>query len=397
VPDLFFVDSVRALQEQRAGQKPSGDMGRLIDLLTTQLGASERVRIRRANVVDLLQAALIRCREILAEYHPKVQQLVAALGVQQARMREQLVSQLKNELLTSRNLWERRLVGAVSDTWGLSPFSALLRLYNGLGSLLASFTLFRARSSAQLAILGAVQGLRWLEEKRKESAAEANVQRLSSFGLDDNLLREAEIIIGGHVQAAGLPRGLVSGQSLEQLRGEAAGVEAEFVAGVGQKIDAMIRELAVRNSGWSTRCTFEVLLGVYLAFVLYRVGKNFFYDSFLGDAALLSTDFYVAAALFLALWGGLLLMLFTRGLRSGLDQRIEQLVSETVQTRLSRGLFPAVDTSCRDAVRCEEEIEAMVTQATNLRSEIASSSYFGYRASRPATPVSAQRIPGAAK
>src|SRR5690606_14378796 len=52
VPDVFFVDSLKALREQQAGQFPSGDFGRLIDLLTTQLAASERVRIRRANLID---------------------------------------------------------------------------------------------------------------------------------------------------------------------------------------------------------------------------------------------------------------------------------------------------------------------------------------------------------
>lgn len=379
VPDLYFVDSVRAMQEQRAGQKMSGDMGRLIDLLTTQLGASERVRIRRANVVDLLQGALARCREILHAERSKVAALTDTLAEQRQRMSERMVTQLRSELLASRNLWERRLVAAVTDTWGLSPFSSMLRLHHGLGSLIASMTLFRARSSAQLAILGAVQGYRWLEEKRQESAAEASVQRLASFGLDDHLLREAEIVIGGHVQSAGLPRELASGQSLDELRREAAVVEEEFVSGVGRRIDEMIRDLARQNSNFSSRVIYECLFSAYLAFVLYRVGKNFFYDSFLNNAALLTSDFYIAAGLFLVLWAGLLVMSFTRGLRRGLDQRIDQLIGETVQTRLSRGLFPRLEITCRACSQSSEELEALVVQATSLRTEIAGTSALGSR------------------
>jgi hypothetical protein len=385
VPDLFFVDSVKALQEQRAGQKPSGDMGRLFDLLTTQLGASERVRIRRANVVDLLQAALVRCREILGEYRPPVDSLLKALAVQRDRMSQKMVSQLRDELLASRHLWERRLVSTVSDQWGFSPFSSTLRIHNGLGSLIASFTLFRARSSAQLAIIGAVQGMRWIEEKRKEMVAEASVHRLGTFGLDDNLLREAEIVVTGHVQSAGLKKELVQGQSLDALRREAAVVEEEFVAGVGRRIDDMIRDLAQKNSGRKTRILYEVLFGAYLAFVLYRVGKNFFYESFINGAALLSTDFYIAASLFLVLWAGLLVMLFTQKLRTGLNSRIELLVSETVQMRLSHGLFPGVEQACRQAIRCDEELEAMVLEATSLRTGIAGSSALGFVAPKPAS------------
>src|SRR5690606_22149522 len=44
VPEVFFVDSLRALEEQRGERRPSGEFGRLLDVLTTELAASERVR-----------------------------------------------------------------------------------------------------------------------------------------------------------------------------------------------------------------------------------------------------------------------------------------------------------------------------------------------------------------
>ena len=157
VPDLFFVDSQRALKEQQAGQRPSGDFARLQDLLTTQLSASHRVQIRRANLIDLVHAALEHCRQQLASSGPAVEQLEAALDEQRQKLTATMTGQLRDELLVSRNLWERRLLSSVTDYWGFSPFSSVLRLYNGLGSLIASMSLYRARNSAQMALIGALQ------------------------------------------------------------------------------------------------------------------------------------------------------------------------------------------------------------------------------------------------
>ena len=75
VPDVFFVDSLRALREQQAGQRPSGDFGRLQDLLTTQLAASQRTLIRRANLVDLVQSALDHCQKNILAHQPQLQEL----------------------------------------------------------------------------------------------------------------------------------------------------------------------------------------------------------------------------------------------------------------------------------------------------------------------------------
>ncbi|MCA9046651.1 MAG: GTPase domain-containing protein, partial [Planctomycetaceae bacterium] len=195
VPDLFFVDSNRALQEQQAGQRPTGDMGRLIDLLSNQLGASERVGIRRANVIDLVQVALQRCSQILSEKQEAVAGLEVALETQKQRLTNRMAERLEETLLRGRNLWERRLVSEVCDTWGTSPFSGALRMYNGFGSLLSSLSLFRVRSAAQMALLGAVQGIAWSKDASQEQSAQPGPDAASHFGLDDSLLREAGIVI----------------------------------------------------------------------------------------------------------------------------------------------------------------------------------------------------------
>jgi len=195
VPEMFFVDSLRALKEQASEQRPSGDFARLFDVLTTQLSASERVRIRRANLIDLLHAALQHCHALIAEGTPGLEQLETSLAEQRAKLTAQMADRLGSELLSSRTLWERRLISSVTETWGFSPFSSLLKIYNGMGNLIASMTLFRARNSAQMALIGTLQGARWLKSRREEKEAEGQLERISRCGLEDNLLRETQIVV----------------------------------------------------------------------------------------------------------------------------------------------------------------------------------------------------------
>jgi hypothetical protein len=362
IPDVFFVDSVRGLREQRSGQRPSGDLARLQDLLTSQLAASERVRIRRANVVDLLAGALDRCESLLAEHTPQLASLERALVTEQQSLTARLTERLQSELLDSRHPWERRLTAAVAETWGASPFSALLQVYQGLGSLVTSVTLFRARSAAQMALIGAVQGGRWWLGRRDERAAEDKLQ--SAFCIDDEHLREAELVIQGHLRAAEITTA-EGKHSLAELRGRAADVEQEFLGDAGRRVDGIIQRLADRNSKWSVRTGYELCWGAYLAFILYRVGKNFFYDSWLGDAPLLASEFYIPAALFFVLWAGTLIMSFTRRLRRGLEQEVRTLAGDLVQTQLAHGLFPDVEAACRAARTAIDELRGLqsLTQA----------------------------------
>lgn len=375
IPDVFFVDSVRGLKEQQAGQRPSGDLARLQDLLTTQLAASERMRIRRANVVDLLCGALERCDRSLESHAGQLVPLETALVQQQSVIREKLAAKLQRELLGSRHLWERRLMAAVADSWGFSPFSSLLRLYLGLGSLLTSFGLYRARSAAQLALLGAVQGSRWWINKRDEKGAEEKLE--SVFCLDDSLLRETELVIQGHVRAAGLSLG--GGHSLPQLRGRAADVEHDFLGDAGRRIDELIQRLAERNSKWWVRAFYEAAFCAYIGFILYRVGRNFFYDSWILEQPLLTSDFYWPAIIFLLLWSGVLLMAFTRRLRRGLKREVHGVAGELVQQQLAVGLFPDVDRACREARGAMSELELLKAAAEGLRDDVATSPELGGR------------------
>lgn len=388
VPDVFFVDSVRALQDQLTGRRPSGDFARLQDLLTSRIAASQRIQVRRANLLDLIHTAIVHCREHVAANLPAIDKLESALETQRQRLHDAMTTRLRDELVASQGLWERRLLSAVTERWGVSPFSSILRVYSGLGNLIASATLWRARSSVQMALIGVVQGTRWLSSKQQEREAESHLQRAaSSLGLEDDLLRESQLVLNGFLRDAKLTPLSSSSRSVQELRQEAARVEGQFLGDVGQRIDGMVEEVAKRRSGKLIRAWYETLLLSFVVFVLYRVLKSFFYDSMIPidssipAAALrdpfLPTHFYVNAGVIFVLWATLLVMLFTRRLRRGLQRQVDKLAAELARQRISQGLFPAWEEACRDIrVQCET-LSVLAETAASVRERIATPPLFG--------------------
>ncbi|MBI1314913.1 hypothetical protein GC176_26770 [bacterium] len=377
VPDLFFVDSVRAFNEQQSGQYPSGDFGRLLDLLTTRLAAVDRVRIRRANLLDLTMATLGRCRELVSEFEPAIVRVEETLKEQRARLTLEMSQTLRTQLESSRHLWEQRILGSVTSLWGVSPFSSLLRLYNGLGTVIASASLLRARTSAQLVLVGAMQGGRWLAARRKATEAEDSFEQAAALSLDDALLRESQLIIRGHLHDAQLSSSLVeSGQS--ELWREAARVEAGFLDAARRRIDDVIERLAQRNSGLFSRLWYESLLLALVGYVLFRAGRNFFWDTWHNsDTAFLPIDFYFSAGVFFVLWCVILLMAFCRRLRRGLNTEIAKLADELAGQKLGSGLFPALEQQL-DATRNDlRQLDQLFETCDTLRGDIVTANGLG--------------------
>jgi len=380
VPDMFFVDSRRAFTEQSQGHRPSGDFGRLQELLTNQLGTSRRVAIRRANLIDLLEEALTVCRRDYDQELPHVRKLQEVLELQRMKLRDALTNQLRDELLVNRNLWERRLLSAVTNIWGFSPFSAVLRLYNGLGAFIASFSFFRARSSAQMALIGAVQGARWLKSRVEENEADTSLERLASFGITDQHLQESRMVVSGYVHTAGIDSAEFNDRrDLSQLRRRAATVESQFLGDARRGIDELIEQLAEQNCSATTRYRYEILLLLYVAFLIGRIGHNFFWSSFLAPIVgmssqsepLLTVDFYIPATIFLVLWSGILVLSYTWRLRRGLSSRIHKLAQAMVETRISEGLFPSVDNICQSVIDDDHRLTDLLERTSRFRRDLA--------------------------
>ncbi len=259
---IFRIDSLRSLADARAGLQPRGEMADLLDLLTRQMAGAAGNRIRRANFLDLVAQTLDACRWRMDEAMPAVGELQSAIDQQRAVLSQKIVGEMQNELLLNRRLWENRLLAQTTSRWGFSPFSLVLRVYQGIGGLLAGALLYRARTPAQVALWGAMQGMRTWRRHRRDEQGHRGVDRAAAGGWDSADLRQAAIIIEGYLSEAGLwDRHSCLSQAdknvcptlAKTLAAEAEVAAGGFVARVSADLESLVGRLARRHTGWFTR------------------------------------------------------------------------------------------------------------------------------------------------
>ena len=229
-----------------------------------------------------------------------------------------------------------------------------------------------------MALIGVVQGTRWLSAKQRERDADSNLERVaSSLGLEDDLLRESQLVLSGFLRDAKLTALSNGSKSVQELRHEAARVEGQFLGDASQRIDGLVDEAAQKRSGWLIRLWYETLLMSFVSFVLYRVVKSFFWDSLDDPSKILPSDFYVNAGVLFLIWATLLVMLFTRRLRRGLHRQVENLAADLAQQRLAQGLFPAWEEACREVRLQVQTLELLGETATQVRERLAAPATLG--------------------
>ena len=146
---------------------------------------------------------------------------------------------MRGELLTSRRQWENRLLGKIASCWGFSPWSLVLRVYQGLGGLLSGTLLLRARTPAQLALWGTMEGARTWQRRRRQRQADAGIQRAVAGGWDEAELRSASMVLEGYAVDAGLGRG---DARLANVTAEAADAGATFVENVSAELESLLAQ-----------------------------------------------------------------------------------------------------------------------------------------------------------
>src|SRR5208337_1448902 len=163
---------------------------------------------------------------------------------------------------------------------------------------------------------------------------------MAAGGFDTTQLRRAAVVLEGYAAEAGLPK---SSASVETLEAEANTASLNFAARLSQDLDALIGKQAQRHTGWFTRCCYEILLLAMLGFLLFRLGKNFFYDSWISPTPIWGVESYFTSAFWLVLWCFVLLWLFTRRLRGGLKQAVDRLAETWTGATAATGVFAQLE------------------------------------------------------
>ena len=363
---VFLVDSLSALSNAEKGLAPRGEFAGLVDLLTRQLAGAAAVRIRRANYLDLVSETLSACGQRIDEGLPAIRKLEEAVEQQRSRLGAQLAEQMRTELLANRRQWETRLVGRIASRWGFSPFALVLRVFQGLGGLISGSLLLRARSPAQVALWGALEAGRTWRKHRQRRRADRTADRAMSGCWGEAELREAALVLDGYAADAELDR---DAAGLPTIAAEADDAASAFVAHVADELESLIDRLAQRHTGWLTRWRYEILLAAMLGVLVARLGKNFFYDSWLASqpAEIYGLDVYLLSAGWLILWCALLLWGFTSRLRRGLKHQIDGLAEGWKTPKPAEGIFARLESDCRRVHRFRHDLDRLEAHVATLR------------------------------
>lgn len=365
---LFFVDSLEAIADATAGRSHGSEFARLKGLLTRELAGTASTRIRRANFLDLLDETLETIEERIVEGIAPIHQLHEKIEEQRKKLATQLGSQMRSELLANRRQWEHRLLGRVISRWGFSPWSAVLRLYQGLGRLVTGSLLLRVRTPAQMALWGALEGARTWHRRRRDRQADKSLHRAAG-AWDENQLREASIVLEGYTREAGLAR---EDLTTEVLATEADQASETFAADVANQIDEILDRLAVKRIGIVTRAVYETLFCAALGLMLYRLGYNYFWDSWLSgnNAEVYGLSFYLTSTFWLVLWSAGLVWMFSLRLRRGLATEIRQLADRWNSSAPARGLFERLELHGRNALTYYDELLSIRHEVDHLQERI---------------------------
>ncbi len=353
--DLFFVDSAAALEASRSHRPLPGEFAALVEYLRRSFGRAAQTRLRHSNLLGLTDHALQRCAELLAAQMPAVGQLKQQAIERQQQIEQRMTAAIERAALDDRRGWEQELLGRIAQRWGASPFSLVIRTYQSLGSILIGLGVARARSAAQLILMGGIAAWRKLQQGRRASPFD---EAAAAF-IDEQLLNESALILRGFAYEAEVP--------VEALHADAVARQTEqaVVAALGRmrrRIDEALNTLVRRNSGWFVRGVYEsAWLGV-VGLVLFRLGKNFFYDSWwpAQPAPIEGVHAYLAGVFWVLAWSAVLILSFSGRLRRSIAKQLRGPLSPRESGPVSGGPFRELIDQC-------ERIEEFAAQCGRLR------------------------------
>ena len=352
---IFLVDSVAALKARLAGKPTPQDFTDLFHLLTRDLNEEAAIRIRYANFADLAEETIHFCHRQVEEHWPPVERLRDKILEERRLLGQRLAERMREELVRDRRLWESRLIGRVASQWGYSPFSLVLRVYQGLGSLISGALLARARSIPQLAVWGVFEGTKTLKKWKNGRRGTPGASIVTYW--EEGNLRESAMILAGFVQDARL---LSENCTPESALRESTKAGAAFIEEVSRELEKICDRLARRNNTWRVRVFYETLLGGMLLFLLFRPAKNFFWDTiFDAKVPLLGVDYYLISFFWLLAWSAGLLGLFTFMLRQGLDREITETAATWSRATGLASLFHGLEMETNHIVAFRLEIDSL--------------------------------------
>jgi hypothetical protein len=373
VPQVFRFDVVDAHARQERGDPLDDEFERFRNLLEHELASRARHRIRRANLLGLYNWLFATIKAPINTRLEDVTRLEAIIDQERLGLLTKVRSRLADRIEVNRRLWRSRILRQLTQSWGAGPLATLLGLWWAGGSLIRSLIMLRARTPTQALLAGGLAlshlaGEKWRE--RQEATAWA-VE--SDLGLTDADLGRARSILRGHLADAEieLPLNALSiGPSSDFSSEQLATVALQVYQKLESEITTVIEQRIARRAGRIVHWLFEAAFCLLPAYLIFHLGRNFFYDHLWLKAPLLGLDFFFQATFWCFIWGLAISWLLVGWLNRGLDRELKSIVGYLSPERMFDALFAESTASCQSIRRHVVSLASLERDLKQLEDEV---------------------------
>jgi energy-coupling factor transporter ATP-binding protein EcfA2 len=382
VPMLFRIDSEQALRRRERGEPAAPEFNELLDFLNRELAERGRERIKRANVLDLLDWYLQTVGRGVQAMLPKVHELEQTAMAEQARLFGKVRNRLEEQLRENRHLWRVRLLRQVTQRWSGGPFASFVRLVSSAGSLVRLMPLARVRGLAPLVIAGGVGAGKAVVQQWRESLSSGDWVAAADLGVNQADVAESQAVLDGMAQQAGLQVARPTGEpsrSRERAADDSLAALARQLHGhIEYTLADVAEERTRRRAGSLFHLLLEVLFCLLPGLLLGRLAYNFFYEhNWLAVTEpervvkpVYGLEYLVQALLWIVVWGLLLRGWLVWRLQRGLTRDIRRMLDALTPATVLGPLFEELRAAARGLREQVVLLDSFERQTQQLRREL---------------------------
>ena len=370
VPEVFRFDAVDALAHQEHGQPTDGEFSRFRDLLEHVLASRARHRIRRANLLGLYEWLLATIRAPITTQIEAVGRLEQTMGQDRSMLLAKIRSRMTERIDTNRRLWRSRILRQLTQSWGTGPLAGLLGLWSAGGSLIRSLILLRARTPTQALLAGGLALSQLAGEKWRERQAATAWAAETDLGLTEADLARARTILRGHLADAQIEFPATPTSSGDLSSEQLASVAMQAYQSLESDIGKTLENRVARRAGRLVHILFEMAFCLLPAYLIFHMGRNFFYEHLWLEKPLLGLDFFFQAAFWCLVWGVLIGGLLLGWLNRGLDRELKDVVVRLSPEHLFDALYADSAASCQAIRRHIAALDTLQHDLKQLEDEV---------------------------
>ena len=193
------------------------------------------------------------------------------------------------------------------------------------------------------------------------------------LGLTEADLARARSVLRGHLADAEIE--LATATSPSSSSGDlSSGQLAAVALQVYQKLESDIAEVIERRvahrAGRLVHIIFELAFCILPAYLVFHMGRNFFYEHLWRNSPLLGLDFFFQAAFWCLLWGVAIGALLLNWLNGGLERQLQDVVIKLSPEHLFDALYADSAAACQAIHRHSDVLATLEHDLKQLEDKV---------------------------